>query len=78
LAAESDMIKLLAMGIQACLNISQAFPIRKLGEGKAEELIITGKPSDAMVAVVSFDAFVEFITRQMIPYLGKNGSLGIY
>ena len=34
--------------------------------------------SNAMVAIVSLDAFVEFITRQMIQYLGKNGSLGIH
>jgi len=72
------MIKLLVMGIQACFNISQAFPIRKLREGNAEELIITGKSSDAMVAIVSLDTFVEFITRQMIQYLGKNRSLGIH
>jgi hypothetical protein len=35
-----------------CFNIPQAFPVRKLGIGKAEELIITGKPSDPVIALV--------------------------
>jgi hypothetical protein len=50
------MIKLLVMRVQACFNIPQAFPVRKLGIGKAEELIITGKPSDPAIALVLFNS----------------------
>jgi hypothetical protein len=55
------MIKLLVMRVQACFNIPQTFPVRKLGIGKAEELIITGKTSDPVVALVFFNEFVELI-----------------
>ena len=66
LTAESDVIKFLVMRVQACLNIPQAFPVRKLGIGKAEELIITGKPSDPVIALVLFNELVSF------KRLGKN------
>jgi hypothetical protein len=66
------MIKLLVMRVQACLNIPQAFPVRKLGIGKAEELIITGKTSDPVVALVFFNEFVELIPWQMLQYLSEN------
>jgi len=38
--------------IQACLNISQTFPVCNLGKGKTKKLIITGKFFDPMVAVI--------------------------
>jgi len=60
------------MRVQACLNIPQAFPVRKLGIGKAEELIITGKPSDPAIALVLFNEFVKLIPWQMLQYLSEN------
>jgi len=54
-------------------HIPQAFPVCKLGIGKAEKLIITGKFSDPVIALVFFDAFVKLITWQMLQYLCKNG-----
>ena len=51
LSAESYVIKLFVVRVQACLNISQAFPVCKLGKGKAEELIITGEFSDPVIAL---------------------------
>jgi hypothetical protein len=66
------MIKLLVMRVQACFNIPQTFPERKLGIGKAEELIITGKTSDPVVALVFFNEFVELIPWQMLQYLSEN------
>jgi hypothetical protein len=66
------MIKLLVMRVQACFNIPQTFPVRKLGIGKAEELIITGKPSDPAIAFVFFNEFVKLITWQMLQYLSEN------
>ena len=78
LSAESDVIKLLVVRVQACLNISQAFTVRNLGKGKAEELIITGKFPDPVIALVFFDALVKLITWQMLQYLCKNGFPGIH
>jgi hypothetical protein len=72
------MVKFLVMGVQTCFNIPKAFPVGKLGEGKAEKLIITGEPSNPMVTVVPFDAPGEFITWQMIQYLRKNCFPGIH
>jgi hypothetical protein len=69
------VIKLLVMRVQACLNIPQAFPVRKLGIGKTEELIITGKPSDPVVALVLFNEFVKLISWQMLQYLCEDLSL---
>jgi hypothetical protein len=66
------MIQLLVMRVQACFNIPQAFPVRKLGIDKAEELIITGKPSDPVIALVLFNAFVKLIPWQMLQYLCEN------
>jgi hypothetical protein len=66
------------MRVQACLNIPQAFPVRKLGIGKAEELIITGEPSDPVIALVLFNEFVKLITWQMIQYLCENRFPGIH
>jgi len=61
LTAESDVIKLFVMRVQACFNMSQTFPIRKLGIGKAEELIIAEKPSDPVITLVLFNEFVKLI-----------------
>jgi hypothetical protein len=62
LTAESDVIKLFVMRVQACLNISQTFPVRKLGKGKAKKLIVAGKSSDPVIALVLFNEFVKLIT----------------
>jgi len=72
------MIKLLVMRVQACLNIPQAFPVRKLGIGKTEELIITGKPSDPVIALVLFNEFVKLIPWQMLQYLCEDRFPGIH
>ena len=72
------MIKLLVMRVQACFNIPQTFPVRKLGIGKAEELIITGKPSDPMITLVFFNEFIELIPWKMIQYLCKDRFSGIH
>jgi hypothetical protein len=66
------VIKLLVMRVQACLNIPQAFPVRKLGISKTEKLIITGKPSDPMVALIFFNEFVKLISWQMLQDLCEH------
>jgi hypothetical protein len=72
------MIQLLVMRVQACFNIPHAFPVRKLGIGKTEKLIVTGKFSDPMIAFVFLNAFVKLITWQMFQYLCKNRFPGIH
>ncbi len=63
------MIKLLVMRVQACFNIPQALPVRKLGIGKAEKLIITGELSDSAIALVFFNELVKLIDS---PYFCNN------
>jgi hypothetical protein len=46
------MVEFLVTRIQAFFNISQAFPVRKLGIGKAEKLIIAGKPFGPVIGFV--------------------------
>jgi len=72
------MVKLLAMRVQACFNIPQALPVRKLGIGKAEKLIITGKPSDSAIALVFFNEFVKLIAWKMLQYLREDRFSGIH
>ena len=59
-------------------GVEVGFPVRKLGIGKTEELIITGKPSDPVIALVLFNEFVKLITWQMLHYLCENGFPGIH
>jgi len=66
------VIEFFAMRVQACFNIPQAFPVRKLGIGKAEKLIIAGKLSDSAIAFVFFNEFVKLIARKMIQYLRED------
>jgi hypothetical protein len=72
------MIKLLVMRVQACFNIPQTFPVRKLGIGKAEELIITRKPSDPMITLVFFNEFIELIPWKILQYLCEDRFSGIH
>ena len=78
LTTEPDMIKFLAMRIQACFNIPQALPVRKLGIGKAEKLIITRKPSDSAIALLFFNEFVKLIAWKMLQYLREDRFPGIH
>jgi len=78
LTTESDVIKLFVMRVQACLNIPQVFPVCKLRIGKAEKLIIAGKFSDTVIALILFNEFVILITWQMLHYLCENGFPGIH
>jgi len=60
------------MRVQACLNIPKAFSIRKLGVSKAEKLIVTGKPSDPVIASVLLDELAKLIAWEMLQYLCEN------
>lgn len=63
---------------QAGLDISEAFPVGKLGEGHAEVLVPAGKADHLVIAVVSIDAFSELVCGDKVHQLGKNRSPGIH
>jgi hypothetical protein len=63
---------------QADLDISQAFAISKLGECHAEVLIPAGKADHLVIAVVSIDAFSEFVCGDKVHQLGKDRFPGIH
>jgi len=60
------------MRVQACLNIPKAFSIRKLGVRKTEKLIVTGKPSDPVIAIVLLDELAKLIAWEMLQYLCEH------
>ena len=46
---------------QTGLDVAEAFPIGQLSEGHAEKLAPARKVFDLVVAVVSLNAFLEFV-----------------
>jgi len=56
------VIKLGLHGSQACFDIAKTLPISQLGEGHAKELIETRKASNPVFALISANAFVEFVS----------------
>ena len=72
-SANSHVVELGLKGAQAGFDIAKAFAVSQLGEGHAEELIPTGKCSDAMISPVMLDAFVELVLWNSCEDLGKNG-----
>jgi hypothetical protein len=63
---------------ETCLDISEAFSIRKLGEGHAKELIQTGKRYHFVVAVVTIYALAKMERGNKIHDLSKNGSADVH
>jgi hypothetical protein len=63
---------------QADLDISQAFAVSKLSEGHAEVLVPAGKADHLVIAVVSIDAFSEFVCGDKVHQLGKDRFPGIH
>jgi hypothetical protein len=72
------MIELFVVRVQACFDIPQALSVRELCKRQAEQLVITGKPSDPVVAVILLHAFVELIARQMLKKLSEDRSSRIH
>ena len=59
-------------------NFPQAFSPVELSEGHAEKLVVTHERSHAAIAVVAFDASVEFVSWKEIHQLRKNGAPEIH
>src|SRR5687768_11955863 len=70
---KTAVIELGTLCSQAGFDIAQAVAIRQLDRGHGRKLIPTRKLSNAAVAVVSVDAATEFVVREELHNLGKNG-----
>ena len=58
------VIKLGLHSPQACFDVAKTLPIGQLSEGHAKELIETRKASNPVFALISANAFVEFVSRK--------------
>lgn len=61
LAPYAQMIQFGLGGPQTGLDVPQAFPVGKLGESHAKELVPAGEALDLVVAVVPIDAFAKLV-----------------
>jgi len=70
-AANAYVVKLLTLGSEARLDVSQTFPPRKLGERHASKLVGTTEALDRLIAIVALDAAPKCVHRQVIHHLRK-------
>jgi len=66
------VIELLLVGVEARYDISQTFSIGQLSEGHTEKLIETRKTPDFVIAVISKNALIELVSRQMLKQLSED------
>ena len=66
------MIEGAVEGAEAGFNVAERFPKRQLGEGHHQELVPATETSDPAIAVVTLDAFSEFIAWKKFHELGKD------
>jgi hypothetical protein len=59
-------------------DISQAFAIGQLSERHAEKLIHARETPDLVIAVVTMDALIELVPRQMPDQLSEDRFSGIH
>lgn len=72
------VVELGGHGPKTCLDVSQALPVRELGESKDQKLIPTGEAAYAAVAQVALDAPVERAVWSMLHELSENGPARIH
>ena len=70
-APHAAMVQFLLERTQACLNVSEAFPIRDLRKGQCQKLTVTRKPFYVPISLVSIDAPAELMHRKKFHYLGE-------
>ena len=73
LAPHSEVVDLLAVGGEACLDVTQALPSRQLGERHGDELIPAGERSDVVISPIVGNVLSEFVSWQMLEQLGEDG-----
>jgi hypothetical protein len=64
--------------LKVYIHIPEAFPVGELGECHAEVLVPAGKADHLVIAVVSLDAFSEFVCGDKVHQLGKDRFPGIH
>ena len=74
LASDASMIEFGLHYAQTRLDIAQTLPICQLREGHAEKLIETREPPSSMIALIAFDALIEFLAGKRVHQLRKNRS----
>jgi hypothetical protein len=72
------MVEFIFERTQAGFNVSKAFSVGKLGEGHAKELIVAGEFSDSPVAMVTIDAFLEFMAGKKVHQLRENSTANVH
>jgi hypothetical protein len=77
-SSKADMIESRLKYPETRFDIPQAFAISELSERHRKELIQAGERLNFVIAAVSVDALVEFVLREKIQNLGKDGSAGIH
>src|SRR5262249_25370873 len=71
-AANAYVVKLLALGSEARLDVSQTFPPRKWAKRYASKLVETTKALARFIAIVAPDAAPKCVHRQVIHPLRKD------
>src|SRR5258708_1193315 len=72
--AETRVIQLATLSIEADCDIAQAFPMGKLSECHNQKLIPASKSTDTFISVVSLNTAIEFIMRNVLHNLRKDCS----
>src|SRR3972149_3371113 len=73
-ASQARVVELRLHGAQAGLDVAKALPVRHLGEGQAEELVVAGERMGPMLAAVPLDAPLEGAARNAVHQLCKHGA----
>ena len=64
------------MGAKTCFDVSQTIPPGELGEGHCKVLIPTTEVASPEIPAISVDTFVEFVAKDVLEQLSKNGFVG--
>lgn len=76
--SHTPVIEFGLMRAQTAFDISQAFPVGKLGEGHAEVLIHAGEGLDVSLPIVPFDTANKFPVRKKLHYLSKDCAAAVH
>ena len=65
-SAKSHVIELAANRPETDFDVTKTLAERQLRKGQTKELIKAGKSSEFVIAVITGDAFVELVAREMV------------
>jgi hypothetical protein len=78
MAANARMVPFGMQRPQACFYVAQTFSSRKLREHHAQKLVPAREGSNPVIAAISADATIEFMTRNEVEQLGKKKTSGVH